>query len=79
MVVLDQPVVALDVDPGVGVAGQAGAVEGVVGDDAAGGALLDVDRSAVVRLIVLATITLRSLRSGPQPEISHQLLTALPT
>src|SRR5690349_11853840 len=40
-VVADGPVVALDVDPGVG-AGDVRAVEGVAGDGAAGGALLDV-------------------------------------
>jgi len=35
--------------------------------------------SAAVRLMVLATTTLRSLRSGSQSLMSHQLLTALPT
>ena len=50
-----EPAVALDVDPGVGVAAHAGAVEGVVGDDAAGGALLDVDRlGGGRRVMVLA-------------------------
>src|SRR3954451_15406752 len=39
----DRPVVALDVDPGVG-ADKRAAVEGVAGDQTAGGAFLGVDR-----------------------------------